>query len=327
MPALDTMYGRYGHLGGYREDGSQRDYVDPRTLPSWLRDQYIQDQTAGDNSTGTAWHLGGGLRDSQGRSVIQLGDMSGDEGPIDRSLVRNDPDLGTVTDPSNVHRRQRITNREIVLTLAAMGAGGAALGAFAGAGAGAEGLAGAGADAFAGGAAGAEGSGAFAGGAAEGALGVDGAIGGTAGGASGASGGSSLGGMYGSAPGPGVVAPGMQGAANLDTMLINNGMSGMAGTSGAGMIGNAGQWAADNPMRAFQLAQMGGSIIGGLASNNGGPEGDNGPSELGSMGWKPPQMGPYSPAMYDPSYGSPFTGWQDQYQQSLKPLGRMYGNR
>lgn len=81
---------------------------------------------------------------------------------------------------------------------------------------------------------------------------------------------------------------------------------------------------ADNPRLLLQAGNLV-SSLGGLASDNDGGEGGGGPTELGSMGWKPPSSQAYSPAMYDPRYGSPYSGWLQQFQASQRPLGRMYG--
>lgn len=81
-----------------------------------------------------------------------------------------------------------------------------------------------------------------------------------------------------------------------------------------------------DPQTLMRLAGLVTSLGGSLSDQGGG--GDAGPSELGSMGWKPPQSGAYRSATYDPRYGSPYSGWQDQYAASLKPiLGGMYGGR
>lgn len=304
--------------------------------------------------------IGGGfMMDSNDSRYAGLAGLTGGRGGniVAQGSNPNDSDF---TDPGGVHHGQGfsaydysnltpevqaregaggLSDKEWAILAASM-FGGAALagGSLAGAGA-AEGLGGVTASGSAGVGAGASGSAAFDLSALGGASGAGdlAAMYGT--GEAGAGAGSSLSGMYSpsagtgafaggsAAPGAGVVAPGMQGAASLDSFLINNGMAGMAGTDTAGLIGNAASSAGssimNNPSRALQLASLLGSVGGGLASDN--DDDDNGPSELGSMGWKPPEMGEYHPAMYDPQYQSPFTGWMDQYQQSLKPLGRMYG--
>lgn len=314
------MYGTAGHVGGYREDGSQRDYVDPRTLPPWLRDQFIRD-TAGENGVPT-WMLNGNLHTQDGRQVVQLGDNSGDEGAIDTSRIWQDADLGQVTSPDNVHRTQRISRAEPWLAALGVAGGGLAAGAFGAAGA-AEGAGGLSLAAE-----GSMGVGAGASGAAD-LSGLYAAGGGAAGAAAGGGGsGSSLGGMYDgidlAAEGGGDVFAG--GSAAADGSTVNPSVwEAIQRGDYATAARLAGQNVVDNPLRALQLAQLGGSVIGGLTQGNGDQGGDNGPSELGSTGWKPPQAGPYQSATYDPRYGSPYAGWQEQYAASLKPLGRMYG--
>jgi hypothetical protein len=81
-----------------------------------------------------------------------------------------------------------------------------------------------------------------------------------------------------------------------------------------------------DPRAVMQLA----NLVTGLGSSLGGhgdSGSDNGPTSLGSMGWKPPKhAGKYQPAKYDKSYGSPYSGWVEQYLASLRPLGGMYGH-
>lgn len=332
------MYGTAGHVGGYREDGSQRDYVDPRTLPPWLRDQFIRD-TAGENGVPT-WMLNGNLHTQDGRQVVQLGDNSGDEGAIDTSRIWQDADLGQVTSPDNVHRTQRISRAEPWLAALGVVGGGLAAGAL-----GAGEVAGAvGGDALAGTeiantyAAGANPL-LYSGNAAD--LAAAGGVGASAGGAAytpfesgypgnapiGAGSGSNLGAMYGTDLPPDVGGDVFAGgSAAADGGTVNPSVwEAIQRGDYATAARLAGQNVADNPLRALQLAQLGGSVIGGLTQGNGNQGGDNGPSELGSTGWKPPQAGPYQSATYDPRYGSPYAGWQEQYAASLKPLGRMYG--
>lgn len=144
----------------------------------------------------------------------------------------------------------------------------------------------------------------------------------------GGGGGSPLGGMYAEVPGDLALNTSTYGSTPLvDMPAIQSSnpsvWSRIAAGDYSGALSQAGQSVMDDPMRAMQLIN-GVVSLGGLASDHD-DEGGSGPSELGSMGWKPPVMEDYQPAMYDPRYGSPFSGWLDQYQQSLRPIGRMYG--
>lgn len=109
-------------------------------------------------------------------------------------------------------------------------------------------------------------------------------------------------------------------AANPSSALSSTGMPAQMAQGGLQSIAN-------NPRQALQLANLV-SSMGGMASG-GGEGGGNGPSELGSMGWKLPEFGAYQSAVYDPRYGSPYKGWQEQYAASRLPISamrRMYGN-
>lgn len=281
-----------------------------------------------------------------GRNLLQVGGVPDDERIVnrDRSQFEVDPHYGLLTGEENVHITPTWLDRYSPYLVGA-GLAGPALFAALGAGAGA------GAGLGEGGATGAFDMG--------GSLGFGGSTPIEGGGLSGMYGGSTLPDSYwgATADSGGVMsdaAPGAGDAFNYggldpETWAGNGGMPVSQNGIGpgtwtdqiAGSINNpssipgrlgdaassAGNAAMRDPMRALGLVQMLGGAIGGLAQGNGddGGGGDAGPTELGDMGWRPPTAGTFSPAMYDPSMGSPFSGWLDQYQQSLRPLGRMYG--
>lgn len=107
-------------------------------------------------------------------------------------------------------------------------------------------------------------------------------------------------------------------AANPGSALSSTGMPAQA----AGQMGSG---AMKDPRSAMQLANLVTQLGSSLSGNDSGG-GDNGPTELGSMGWKPPKAGKHQPAKYDKRFGSPYAGWVEQYLASLKPLGGMYGH-
>lgn len=104
-------------------------------------------------------------------------------------------------------------------------------------------------------------------------------------------------------------------AANPGSAFSSTGMPAQLASGGLGS-------GAKDPMRLLQLANLMTSMGAGLGGH--GDDGDNGPTSLGSMGWKPPSN--KRSQSYDKRYGSPYAGWVEQYLASLKPLRSMYGH-
>lgn len=87
--------------------GGSEGFFNPDQAPDWLKGQYQSvDQSEGGNGFKK---LGGSLRDKNGREVHQIGENDSDEKVIDWNggKVWYDPELGPVTTPDNVERKDR----------------------------------------------------------------------------------------------------------------------------------------------------------------------------------------------------------------------------
>lgn len=300
-------------------------------LPEYLRAQYQRLAVGGEDSAGQSqWTPIGGLLDSQGRSVSLVGDgnslhedLDWNEGIDPASAVRMDPDLGLVTDASNVNQRRfdQRSRRNQMIAAAIIG-GGALAGAsgLAGAaGSGAAGSAGVGAGELA--AAGGQGFGSYAGTAAN--------LGGGAGaGAASAAGAGATSGAFDFSPMQNIPEP------QFGTMNSYPGLESVGAGGGAG--GGAGSGAIDfSPMQNIPEPAMntmnaapsfGGGGLGEQAMNwlrsNPTQAARLGLGVAGMFGGGSPQAGPSAgpvggPSGPVPQSGSPIQGRTGDLQSQM----------
>lgn len=107
------------------------------------------------------------------------------------------------------------------------------------------------------------------------------------------------------------LVPGFVGAGEGDAAAVAAGLD-----SNPSWLSRAATAVGRDPMRSLQAMNALTAMFGGAAGDEGG--GDAGPTELGSMGWKPPQQTEYKPS----------AAWLEQYRRSQLPISelrRMYG--
>jgi hypothetical protein len=260
--AAKNRYGLLGQLpGNFMVGGNSEGLTDPSTLPEWMRSQYER-VSAGDGG-GEYWRSIGHPRDQQGNEVMQVGNWADDV--KDWSQVRNDPNLGYVSAPGNVHdsHYDKTPFKRALPFLAAFAAAVGGVGALAGSGGAGAGAAAAGEGAAGGGAAGA----------------MDAATAAEWWGGAGAADAPSAG-LFGSA-GAGEAA-GLGSAASG----AGGGAGGSAGSS-PGLLQQAGSWVANNPLRALSLANTARGLIGGGSNTGGSSASGGGQKSGGGQGMEP----------------------------------------
>lgn len=292
---------------------------DPSKLPDYLRNQFVQTyiSNGGDDGGGhSEWRpsngQGGGtgfgsVTDSQGRVVNQIGarenwqPSTSDGGIIDPSKAWEDADLGWITPNDNIRSiRDNDTGKFLAAYLALVTAGASMAG----------GLGGMGVEGAAGGLGEAAGTGAF----------DSGILGGLEGGVTPSLYGGAVGPWEGAALGGGAAGggtPGLLGEGGMPSWAGEGGafgdglapVSDLSTTAGGGssLLGDAGQWAMNNPLRVLGMGQ---TVAGLLGGNHGG---SNGSGYDATSNYKP--KGGTGTAPQSSYYVNPYTLAQLQRSQ------------